>query len=293
VKLGDGVNCHGGFEFRVLSKLKRLCKILLATAFVLPVISSSVLAEASAARTYSIKINDFLKDGESLQRLVIRSKNRTVLDQTAHNFAVVDPFSAIPNLGLDHARLLVNDLTGDGKQSLIIRTWSGGAHCCYSYDIYSVTDSLKKIWHFDAHDGHMLTARKNQKSLPTLYIEDATFRYWGVCVPIMPVVALEWNGRTFAPVHSKMIHKLDVQDNQKATMSFLKSLKPDQQQEFYGLIIKLYYSGNAEAAMRYLKEAKGESYDSEHTDLVRQLKTSPFYDDVRAINRDQPKQLNL
>jgi len=95
---------------------------------------------------------------------------------------------------------------------------------------------------------------------------------------------LEWNGRTFAPVHSKVIRRHDVQDNQKATMQYLKSLKPDQQQEFYGSIIKLYYSGNAEAAMRFMKEANGENYDSAHTEFVHQLKTRPFYDDVRAIN---------
>ena len=262
-----------------------LCKIWLAVALCIPFISLPVSARIPTDRTVSISIKDFLRDSEPSQRLLIRSQGRTVIDKTAHNFAVVDPFSAFPNEGLEQAKLLLLDLTNDGKKSLIIRTWSGGAHCCYSYDIYSVTDNFRNIWHFNAHDGHMLTARKNQKSAPTLYIEDATFRYWDVGVPAMPVVALEWNGHTFSPVHSKKIRHLTDQDNQKASMQFLKSLNPNQRPELFGFIIKLYYSGNAEAGMKCMRMVEGARFNSEHAAFVRQLKTSPFYDDILRANK--------
>lgn len=238
-----------------------------------------------AAPPYSISVKDFVKDGESSQRLIIRTRTRTILDQTAHDFAVVDSFSASSNEGLEHARLLTNDLTGDGKQSLMIRIWNGGAHCCYSYDVYSVSDNFKRIWHFDARDGHMLTARRNKKSMPTLYIEDATFRYWGVGLPAMPVVALKWNGRTFVPVHEKGAPTLDDEKEKSACIKSLKSLKPDQQQELYECIVRLYFCGNAQTAMQYLKKAEGADYDSLHTDYVQRLKTSPFYNYVSAINK--------
>ncbi len=132
-------------------------------------------------RKYTVRIIDFLKDGHSAQRMLILKGKTTVIDQTFHGFAVVDPFHGEPNLGIEgNEQPPIFDLNGDGVPDLIIRRWTGGAHGTYYYDFYTLTDPLKKLWSFYAGDGHLLLSKNSDRRhrLPVLYIEDATFRYW-------------------------------------------------------------------------------------------------------------------
>lgn len=125
---------------------------------------------------YHVEIRE-RNDGD--QRFLLQKDRKNLLDQTAHNFALVDPTSKEPNLGYEGSNLPLFDFDGSGTKDLIVRTWNGGAHCCYTYDIYSLSNKASRIWHFDAGDGHMLTSPSNVSGLPVILIEDATFRYWG------------------------------------------------------------------------------------------------------------------
>jgi hypothetical protein len=37
------------------------------------------------------------------------------------------------------------DITGDSLPEIVVSTWSGGAHCCYSTSIYSVADQVRPV----------------------------------------------------------------------------------------------------------------------------------------------------
>jgi hypothetical protein len=266
--------------------LNKPWRALLAIATLFSALSSSVSGKVGSGQGYSLDVIDFLKDGHSTQRLVVRKRSHVIIDESEHNFAVFDPFSAEPNLGLDHPRMLVNDLTGDGKKTLIIRIWNGGAHGCYSYDFYSVNENFKKFWHFDAFDGHMLTARMHRNSLPVLYIEDATFKYWGISNLLMPAIPLRWNGHTFSPVRALMLRRFDSNQHQIRVKQVLSNIEQGYWQDFYDYLISLYYSGHAKVAMNLMRQIKTPVYDYEqlHTAFVSRLEKSPFYYDVRAIN---------
>ena len=44
------------------------------------------------------------------------------------------------------------DLDGDGRTDLVVSTWSGGAHCCYSMHAYSVGRKAKPLLSLDTGD---------------------------------------------------------------------------------------------------------------------------------------------
>ncbi len=45
------------------------------------------------------------------------------------------------------------DVTGDGVLSLMIETYTGGANCCFVYDLYALTPTLPSLLHWEARKG--------------------------------------------------------------------------------------------------------------------------------------------
>ena len=278
----------------LFKKLSSRTSASVALALLMPIFFSSLPSASSSLKTYSgnayeFTITDFLKDGQSAQRFLVRKSGKILADQSAYNFALVEPTDAQPNMGCKDTRLPLHDLTGDGIQDIIVRIWSGGAHGTYTYDIYSLDGSLKKLWHFNAGDGHMLTMPKSPPGwLPVIVIEDDTFRYWRTGAFAMPAVPMRWSSarHKFCPELSLMHHKLDAVKHAQKSHRVLSELNDGRPQTIYEYIISLYYSGNGSAARDLMRQGKftGESFEAFHTAFLKQLASSPFYSSVRSVN---------
>ncbi len=236
---------------------------------------------------------------EGDERLLVQKDKKNLLDQTEHNFALIDPTSKEPNLGYTGSNLPLFDFDGNGTKDLIVRIWNGGAHCCYTYDIYSLANRASKIWHFSSGDGHMLTMPKSTSGLPIILIEDSTFRYWGVGVFVMPVVALRWQ-----PDKVKVgAFKVDMDRMRSgkdkhplpSVEQVKRSLKNELTNDLCDYMLNLYYTGHAKEANKFLEtvwpgnanvEKMGTAAAFRH-DFMKQLKTSPFFDAIETLNHGQ------
>jgi hypothetical protein len=49
------------------------------------------------------------------------------------------------------------DLTGDGVPTLMLETYTGGANCCFVYDLYALTATLPSLLHWEARKGGIQT----------------------------------------------------------------------------------------------------------------------------------------
>jgi len=236
---------------------------------------------------------------EGDERFLVQKNKRNLLDQVAHNFALIDMTSKEPNLGYTGNNLPLFDFDGDGTKDLIVRIWNGGAHCCYTYDIYSLANRASKIWHFSAGDGHMLTTPSNVAGLPIILIEDSTFRYWGPGVMDMPVVALRWQ-----PDKVKVgAFKVDMERQRSgkdkhplpSVEDVKRSLKNDTTSELCGYMLNLYYTGHAKDANKFLETVWAANADIKkmgtatafQRDFIKQLTTSPFFDAIESLNQGQ------
>ncbi len=92
------------------------------------------------------KVQIFIKENSSSPlgiesgKLVISDKQGKTLYQTIGMLFSIDPlkmFSAPPPQPLD--------LDHDGAEDLLIQNFSGGAHCCYSYQLFSLGKTLKNL----------------------------------------------------------------------------------------------------------------------------------------------------
>jgi len=116
--------------------------------------------------------------------------------------------------------VIVRDLTGDGVKDVIIQSWSGGAHCCYTFDVFSLGKELHRIWHHEAGNGHLFVslvgatgsaatlARKS--SLPTLEVQnDAEHIRTGAPLSDMPLDIYRWSSGKFRVVRRNVPHHVD------------------------------------------------------------------------------------
>jgi|688.fasta_scaffold60574_3 hypothetical protein len=275
----------------------RLAVVLAVFSLVCPSVRSVCAADLQTfelqtpAGHYHVEIRE-RSDGD--QRFLLQKDKKNLLDQTAHNFALIDPTSKEPNLGYEGSNLPLFDIDGSGTKDLIVRTWNGGAHCCYTYDIYSLSNRASKIWHFSASDGHMLTMPPNVAGLPIILIEDATFRYWGVGVAEMPVVALRWQNGQFRVDLDRMRSGKDKHPL-PSVEEVKEYLKKGATAVLSDYMLNLYYTGHAKEANSFLETAWNSSADIKKMgsakafkhDFMKQMLLSPFFDDIETLNHAQ------
>ncbi len=282
-------------QIRMLTKSVALALSLCFTGAVLAA-NVQTFELQTPAGPYHVEIRE---RSEGDERLLVQKNKKNLLDQVDHNFALIDPTSKEPNLGYTGSNLPLFDFDGNGTKDLIVRIWNGGAHCCYTYDIYSLANRASKIWHFSAGDGHMLTMPANSGGLPIILIEDSTFRYWGAGVDVMPVVALRWQPDkikigAFKVDMGRMRsgedkHRLPSEDEVK------RSLKKNFTSVLSDYMLNLYYTGHGKDANKFLEtvwpgsaniEKMGTASAFKH-DFMKQLTTSPFFDAIESLNHGQ------
>jgi hypothetical protein len=112
------------------------------------------------------------------------------------------------------------DWNGDGKPDLILKAYSGGAHCCWTFYFISPGPNARLMVKLEnQRDADFLQDEKTGK--PYLAIEDGAFDYFDglchACTPF-PEVFLRIEGNRFVDVHSEHMEEYDgiVQDNRKA-----------------------------------------------------------------------------
>src|SRR5260370_8558290 len=85
---------------------------------------------------YVVRLARSSKRGERCQALVTESTSKT-----SHAKTVAKDWALSIN------RLSGSDINGDGKPELIVQGYSGGAHCCYTYRIISLSGGVPPVPH--------------------------------------------------------------------------------------------------------------------------------------------------
>jgi hypothetical protein len=193
------------------------------------------------------------------------------------------------------------DLDADGQPKLILGTFSGGAHCCFDYYLYSLGEKPQRLAVIPAKHSE-LTIQENPSSddLPaavTLWVVDWTFQFW--------------TGGSFASAPSARVAlrlcegHLHVDEDHMRKKSALEELQQyiqnnhdyqqwkDGKENPSGLdvlvdgVLDLIYTGHltdAEQLLNTLWPANaGDSNLFLHC-LKRQLQTSPYYGGLRELN---------
>jgi hypothetical protein len=84
------------------------------------------------------------------------------------------------------------DINKDGKNEIMIHEYTGGAHCCNLYTIYSLDSAAMAIFDFNAEHTGLYILDIDNDSLFELISGDCSFAYWQTSYAESPRPGLIW-----------------------------------------------------------------------------------------------------
>ncbi len=184
------------------------------------------------------------------------------------------------------------DVTGDGRPDLVLLSFSGGAHCCFALEIYSLAPDFKLIATVDGENSPPLLQKREGEAAYVIELVDWTFAYWHA--PFVespsPLVYLRWSGDDYQPAPDLMRGQpLSENDLERKVATLAKDMA-EAGKPIPGLwreMLQMIYTGQAAQAFQLLDGAWPEDQIGRAAYLTQfgaQLGLSPFFPALIKLN---------
>jgi hypothetical protein len=232
-------------------------------------------------------------DSGGAQTAVIRQGGRTVWQGTGFRFGYGDAPGADPDSAAARPPA-VRDLTGDGVPELVLHDWSGGAHCCFTFYVFTLGPRLAVLDTLPLADSDMARFEDlDGDGRYELRTNDWAFAYWNTSFAGSPApeVVLEPGEDGFRlaerfarkpplPADTVRARVARVRDEWTGERRFPPVL-------LWATMIEMIYGGNAAQVPGFVDCAwKGDATGKEV--FLRyfhdQLMQSPYYAELGALN---------
>jgi hypothetical protein len=204
------------------------------------------------------------------------------------------------------------DLISKDKKILILAANSGGAHCCNSYYLLTLSESSKLIQKISAFDSILSVSKSTENNSYTLSLKDVTFSsfYGPYSSSFFPEILLTFNGKYFAPNRSKMSNKLSQESFEELKTNITAELNTSADiSKVTSTVLTLIYSGNGDLAWQLIdycfdkynfyinpsyissssdlsnKKAIQVNVNQFKTDLLNTLACSQYYKAIKKMNQ--------
>ncbi len=184
------------------------------------------------------------------------------------------------------------DVTGDGRPNLVLLSFSGGAHCCFTLEVYALEPSFQLIASIDGENSPPLLKQRDGEAAYVVELVDWTFAYWHA--PFIespaPLVYLRWNGEAYEPAPDLMRGpSLSENDLERKIDALAKDMaeagKPVP--ALWREMLMMVYGGQADAAFRLLDASWPEDLEGRAAYLTQfgaQLGLSPYFPALVTLN---------
>ncbi len=229
--------------------------------------------------------------------LEILKSGKRVYMQTGYSFALGYPLEQ--DQSPDSVRVPPGtDITGTGQPALLISEWSGGAHCCYTFHVFQLGDTFKKVQSiplFDA-DESAFVKRTGVKSLVLNTADYSAFAYFPSGFAGSPAgrVLLSFQEGRFRLDQGLMKANAPGKgETDKCAALFKKSRdwKHSQPMGMWYYATDLIYTGHEEQALRFLDASwSGNSADKDKylKEYQTRLTKSVYYPQLKLLQELGP-----
>ncbi len=188
------------------------------------------------------------------------------------------------------------DVTGLGIPDLVVKEYSGGAHCCTSVDVFELGNNFRKIVTLEQADCDGATFKRQNDGGYLFYGCDPVVRMPGSSFAdsAVPQVILRYANGSFHMDSDLMRKRPPSIEDLKAKAAEVASNPTWSTQDvpgaFWQYVIDLTYSGSAHSVDQFIAlswPAQRRDKDQRMQEFLSQLKKSPYWTDIQALNAHQ------
>ena len=191
-----------------------------------------------------------------------------------------------------------SDLTGDGRADMIVTSWSGGAHCCFTHYIFELEPKLRLIATLDDGDTDLGHFEDLDHSGHYLYVTDEIWSYWPASFAgsVSHKVILEWEKDRFRLDLERMKHPAPSPEQWKAALKDVDDAADDRASlgvTLWNPVLDLIYTGHSDLAWRFVDQANPKALNGNNPsleDFCSMLKSSEYWADLEPTLKDVPDQ---
>lgn len=198
------------------------------------------------------------------------------------------------------------DINGDGIPDVIVDYFSGGAHCCSQYAVFSLGKKLKLLDVLYGEHSDFEFKDLDSDGKYEAIGRDWTFAYWNTSFAGSPApeVILRWKSGRYRLADDLMRKKYDRDEVMKMADDFKKDILPISEEDgtfhveptIWAAMLELIYAGDGELAWEYVDRvwplsddkllAKRWASDKKKflNEFKTQLRKSEYWSDLKKMN---------
>lgn len=190
------------------------------------------------------------------------------------------------------------DITGEGIPNLILTEWTGGAHCCWRYHVFSLDPEDGPRVLTVIHAGHSDEAPFQDldgDGRLECVLRDWTFAYWKTCFAASPApqVILCYRGGQYVVASHLMVKPapgkaelMQLARRVRERPSVGRWSPGSVPEEYWTELLELVYAGHETLAWKFADEAWPAECPGKQEFLAefrQQLAESPYWPGIRAV----------
>jgi hypothetical protein len=198
--------------------------------------------------------------------------------------------------------LIGRDITGDGQPDLVVSEFGNGAHGPYYTYVFQIGKTFRHIATIAGEDDRVRMKDVDKDGKLEAVLKDWTFAYWNASFAASPAptIILRYRNGNYRVATDLMkkpapsASELDkISARTKAVLEKLGEYPSDdfsssQPSELWGTMLDLIYIGHADLAYKFFDATWPPTLSGKEqflNDFREQLAKSPYWPDVKAMNR--------
>jgi hypothetical protein len=259
-------------------------------AYAVPPALTGVLQDELKLQDYTVQIYDNAPD--FTKTLVILKSDHPIYVQEEWGFYFDDSYDRDQPLP---AEMEAKDITGNDIPDLIVRGFTGGAHCCESTYIFELGEALRLVDVIDTAHSSARFEDLDGDTIPEVRLNDWTFAYWATAFASSPApeVILRYQAGRYRPAIDLM--RRPAPEDLEAKAQEIQAETEEIQETgpsplLWHVMLDLIYSGQTQLAWSFFEENWPADLPGKEDFLVSflsQLSTSPYWPEIQKLNEGQ------
>lgn len=194
------------------------------------------------------------------------------------------------------------DLTGDGRPNMVVTSWSGGAHCCFTHYIFELEPKLRLLATLQDGDSDLAHFERIGGGPGYYYVTSDIWSYWpdSFAFSTSHKVILRWDGDKFRLDLNRMGNPPPTAQQWDFALKAVNDALGETGNTrgalgttLWNTVLDLIYTGHSDLAWKFVGEASPSALQGENAslgDFCSKLKDSPYWFDLKPTLKRVPQE---